>query len=104
MDNCPNMDEPTKRRSKGKALTSVKTWDDSSCEDEPPRTHNHRSSSRSSHKCLMPRGKTSIPSSSDDSSSDDDEGDGTLSLAEFVEAVKFFLRMFALNKRINLKL
>jgi hypothetical protein len=57
MDNCPNMAEPTKRRSKGKILTSVKTWDDSSCEDEPPRTRNHRSSSQSSHKCLMPRGK-----------------------------------------------
>jgi hypothetical protein len=47
-DNCPNMAEPTKRRSKGKALTSFKTWDDSSSEDEPPRTRSHRSSSRSS--------------------------------------------------------
>jgi hypothetical protein len=28
-DNYPNMAEPTKGRSKGKALTSVKTWDDS---------------------------------------------------------------------------
>jgi hypothetical protein len=63
------MTEPTKRRSKGKAITSVKTWDDSSSEDDPPRTRSHRSSlrsSRSSHKCLMTRGKTSIPSSSDD--------------------------------------
>jgi hypothetical protein len=52
-DNCPNMVEPTKRRSKGKALISVKTWDDSSSEDDPPRTRNHRSascSSWSSHK------------------------------------------------------
>jgi hypothetical protein len=55
-DNCPNMAKPTKR-SKGKALTSVKTWDDSSSEDEPPRTHSHRSSSQSSHKCLMARAK-----------------------------------------------
>jgi hypothetical protein len=47
-DNCPTMAEPKKGRSKGKALTSVKTWDDSSSEDEPPRTHSHRSSSRSS--------------------------------------------------------
>jgi hypothetical protein len=70
-DSCPNMVEPTKGRSKGKALTSVKTWDDSSSEDEPLRTSSHRSSSR---KCLMARGKMSIPSSSDDSSSDD-EGD-----------------------------
>jgi hypothetical protein len=76
MDNYPNMAEPTKRRSKGKVLTSVKTWDDSSSEDEPPRTHNHQSSSsRSSHKCLMARGKTSIPSSSDDSDDEcDDKG------------------------------
>jgi hypothetical protein len=72
------MAKPTKGRSKGKALRSVKTWDDSSSEDEPPRTHNHRSSSRSSrssHKCLMARGKMSIPSSSEDSTSDD-EGEG----------------------------
>jgi hypothetical protein len=43
MDICLNMDEPTKGRSKGKALTSVKTWDDSSSEDEPPRTRSHQS-------------------------------------------------------------
>jgi hypothetical protein len=46
-DSCSTMAEPTKGRSKGKALTSVKTWDKSSSEDEPPRTHNHLSSSRS---------------------------------------------------------
>jgi hypothetical protein len=59
-DSCPNMAEPTKGRSKGKALTSVKTWDYSSSEDEPPRTRNHRSSSRSSwssRKCLIARVK-----------------------------------------------
>jgi hypothetical protein len=58
-DNCPNMAKPKKRRSKGKTLTSVKTWDDSSSEDKPPRTRNHHSpshSSRSSHKCLLVRG------------------------------------------------
>jgi hypothetical protein len=58
-DNCPNMAEPTKRRCKGKALTSVKTWDDSLSEGDPPRTRSHRSSScssLSSHKCLMVRG------------------------------------------------
>jgi hypothetical protein len=68
-DNCPNMAEPIKRRSKDKTLTSVKTWDDSSSEDEPPRTRSHHSSScssRSSHKCLMAKGKTNIPSCSDD--------------------------------------
>jgi hypothetical protein len=92
-DICPNMVEPTKRRSKGKTLTSVKTWDDSSSEDEPPRTCSHRSSSRSSqssHKCLMARGKTSIPSASDDSSGDDVEGEGKPSLEELAKVIKFF--------------
>jgi hypothetical protein len=92
-DNCPTMAEPKKERSKGKALTSVRTWDDSSSDDEPPRTRSPRSSSRSSrssHKCLMARGKMSIPSSSDDSSSDDDDGEGKPSVDELAEAVKFF--------------
>jgi hypothetical protein len=91
-DNCPTMAELKKERSKGKALTSVRTWDDSSSDDEPLRTRSHRSSSRSSrssHKCLMARGKMSIPSSSDDSSSDDD-GEGNPSVDELAEAVKFF--------------
>jgi hypothetical protein len=91
-DNCPTMAEPKKERSKGKALTSVKTWDDSSSEDERPRTRSHRSSSRSSQssrKCLMARGKMSIPSSSDESSNDD-EGEGKPSVDELAEAVKFF--------------
>jgi hypothetical protein len=86
------MAEPTKRRSKGKALTSVKTWDDSSSEDDPPRTRSHRSSSCSSwssYKCLMARGKTSIPYSSDDSDDECDE-EGKPSLDELVHAVKFF--------------
>jgi hypothetical protein len=92
-DNCPTMAEPKKKeRSKGKALTSVKTWDDSSSEDEPPRTRSHQSSSRSSRssrKCLMARSKMSIPSSSDESSIDD-EGEGKPSVVELAEAVKFF--------------
>jgi hypothetical protein len=91
-DTCPTMAEPKKERSKGKALTSVRTWDDSSSEDEPPRMHGHRSSSRSSrssHKCLMARGNKNIPSSSDESSSDD-EGEGKPSVDELAEAVKFF--------------
>jgi hypothetical protein len=86
------MAEPTKWRSKGKALTSVKTWDDSSSEDDPPRTRSHRSSSRSSrssHKCLMARGKTSIPSSSDDSD-DECDNEGKPSLDELAQAVNFF--------------
>jgi hypothetical protein len=90
MDSYPNMAEPTKGRSKGKTLTSVKTWDDSSSEDEPPRTHSHRSSSRSSRssrKCLMARCNMSIPSSSDDSSYD--EGEGKSFVDELAEAVIF---------------
>jgi hypothetical protein len=86
------MVEPKKERSKGKALTSVKTWDDSSSEDEHSRTHSHRSSScssRSSCKCLMARGKMSTPSSSDESSSDH-EGEGKPSIDELAEAVNFF--------------
>jgi FtsZ-binding cell division protein ZapB len=86
-DNYPTMAEPKKGRSKCKALTSVKTWDESSSEDEPLRTHSHRSSSRSSrssHKYLMARGKMSIPSSSDD------EGEGNPSVDELAKAVKFF--------------
>jgi hypothetical protein len=85
------MAKPKKERSKGKALTSVRTWDDSSSEDEPPRTRSHRSSSRSSqssHKCLMARGNKSIPSSSDENSSD--EGEGKPSVDELAEAVEFF--------------
>jgi hypothetical protein len=50
----------------------------------------------------MPRGKMSIPSSSDDSSSDD-EGEEKPSVDELTEAVNCF-RMFALSKRLNLKL
>jgi hypothetical protein len=50
----------------------------------------------------MARGKMSIPSSSDDSSSDA-EGEGKPSVDELAEAVNFF-RMYALNKRLNLKL
>jgi hypothetical protein len=91
-DNCPNMVEHTKGRSKGKTLTCVKTWDDSTSEDEYPRTRSHRSSSRSSRssrKCLMARGKMSISSSSDDNSSDD-EGEGKPSVDELVEDVQFF--------------
>jgi hypothetical protein len=104
-ENCPNMAEPTKRRSKGKALTSFKTWDNSSSKDDPPRTRSHRSSScssRSSHKCLMARGNTSISSFSDESDDECDE-EGNPFLEELAYAVKFF-RTVALNKRLNLKL
>jgi hypothetical protein len=101
-DNYPTMAEPKKERSKGKTLTIVKTWDDSSSEDEPPRTHSHRSSSRSSRssrKCLMARGKMSIPSSSDESSSDG-EGEGNPFVDELAEAVKFFPGCLTLKNKL----
>jgi hypothetical protein len=94
-DNCPNMVEP-KKRSKGKVLTSVKTWDDSSSEDDPPRTHSHHSSSRSSrssHKSRMATGKSSIPSSSDDS-----DGEGKPSLDELMHTIKFFEDVYTKQK------
>jgi hypothetical protein len=50
----------------------------------------------------MERGKMSIPSSSDYRSSDE-EGEDKASVDELAKAVKVF-RMFALNKRLNLKL
>jgi hypothetical protein len=50
----------------------------------------------------MARGKMSIPSSSDDSSSDD-EGEVKPSVDELAKAINFF-RMFALSKKLNLKL
>jgi hypothetical protein len=43
-DNYPNMAEPKKRRSKGKALTSAKTWNDSSSEDDSLRSRSRGSS------------------------------------------------------------
>jgi hypothetical protein len=99
-DSCPNMDKPRKERSKGKTLTSVKTWNDSSSEDEPPRTHSHRSSScssRSSLKCLMSRGKMRITSSSDENNSDD-EGEGKPSVDELAEAIKVFQDVYTKQK------
>jgi hypothetical protein len=83
------MAKPKKRKSKCKAITSVKTLDDSSSEDDPPRTRNHSSSScssRLSHKCLMARGKSSIPSSSDDEC----DGVGKPSVDELAHARKLF--------------
>jgi hypothetical protein len=84
------MAEPTKRRSKGKAPTSIKSWED------PLRTRSHLSSSRSSwssHKCLTARGKISITSSSDDS---DDEGKP--SVDELAHNIKFFEDVYTKQK------
>jgi hypothetical protein len=81
-DSCPNMPEPTKGGAKARRLQVSKLGITVS-----PRSSSR--SSRSSRKCLMARGKMSIPSSSDDSSSDD-EGEGKPSVDELAEAVNFF--------------
>jgi hypothetical protein len=78
------MAKPKKMRSKGKALTSVKTWDDSPSKDEPLKSRGHHSSS---HKWLMERGNSSIPSSSDDSDSNDED---KTSIDELAHAINFF--------------
>jgi hypothetical protein len=89
-DSCPNTVEP-KKRSKGKALKTVKTWDDFLSEVEPLRRRDHCSSSCSSrsslHKYLMARGNSSISSSSDDSDSDYEDKPF---VDELAHAVKFF--------------
>ena len=57
---CPNKPTPkTKKACKDKALTSIRSWDDSSSEEEDHhkrRGHKHSSSS-TSRVCLMARGK-----------------------------------------------
>jgi hypothetical protein len=65
--------EKKKKACKAKALTTIKTWDDSSNEDEAQHKGCGRkhSTSSSSHLCLMARGN--IDSSSSESDSDDDE-------------------------------
>jgi hypothetical protein len=74
---CPNKPTPkTKKKAcKDKALTSIRSWDDSSSEEEnhhKRRRHNHSSST--SRVCLMARGnKKTIPSDSDNDSDSDDE-------------------------------
>ena len=58
-----------KKTCKDKALTSIRSWDDSSSEEENHhnrRGHKH-SSSRSSRVCLMARGNKSSSSSESDS-------------------------------------
>ena len=76
MEVCPNKTTPkTKKKAcKDKALTSIRSWDDSSSEEEDHhkrRGHKHSSSS-TSRVCLMARGnKKPIPSDSDNDSDDE---------------------------------
>ena len=75
---CPNKSTPkTKKAScKDKALTSIRSWYDSSSEEENhhKRCGHKHSSSSISRVCLMARGnKKPIPSDSDNDSDSDDE-------------------------------
>ena len=76
MEVCPNMPTPKTKnkaiKAKHQALTTIKTWDDSSSEDEAQHKRNglKHSSSSTSHACLMARDNKS--SSSSDSDSDDE--------------------------------
>jgi hypothetical protein len=90
-DNCLNKVVPKKRRIKGKALTTIRAWDDSSSENEPPRSRDHYSSlcsSRSFHRFLMARGNTNNLSSSDDDN-DSDSYDDKPFVDELVHFVNF---------------
>jgi hypothetical protein len=70
---CPSKPTPkTKkkaRKAKHQALTTIKTWDDSSSEDEAQykRSGHKNSSSSTSYVCLMARGNESSSSSDSDS-------------------------------------
>ena len=77
MEVCSNKPTPkTKKKAcKDKALTSIRSWDDSSSEEEDH--HKRRGYKHSllstSRVCLMARGnKKSIPSDSDNNSDSDD--------------------------------
>jgi len=76
VEEYPNKPTPKakkkERKAKGQALTTIKTWDGLSSEDEAQHKRHGRkhSSSSSSHVCLMARGNES--SSSSESDSDDE--------------------------------
>ena len=77
MKDCPTnkptpKDKKKAKKAKRQALTSIKTWDASSSEDEAQhkRLGRKQSSSSTSRVCLMARGNES--SSSSDSDSDDE--------------------------------
>lgn len=70
MDDSPNKPTPKAKKTTSKArcqaLTTFKTWDDSSSDDEAQ----HASLHGSSHICLMSKGKYECESESDVSSDD----------------------------------
>ena len=74
VEDCSNRPKPTNkkkgRREKCQALKTIKTWDDTSSEEENKhKKHDHKSLSSSSHICLVAKGKTK--SESDVSSNED---------------------------------
>lgn len=91
----------TRKRGAKAKLTSSKTRDDSSSEDEVQhRRHDrHSSSSRSSHNCLMTRGNIKDSSFSENDSGSKNKKPSTEELAQVV----MFLRKFALNKKSQFK-
>jgi hypothetical protein len=68
VEDCPNntTSKDKKKKCKTKYLLTIKTWDDSSSEDEFQHTrYNHnRSTPCSSHKCIMAQGNIKYSSSS----------------------------------------
>jgi hypothetical protein len=100
----PNKVVPKKKRSKGKALTSINTWDDSSSEDDaPPKSCGHHFSSCSSQECLMTRGNTNVSCSSEYDSDDSVDENDKPSLDELGHAIKFF-KDICTNPKAQLKL
>lgn len=75
MEDCPKKPTPkdNKKVCKGKTLKLVKTWDDSSIEDEAHhKIHDHKhSSSQTSHVCIMSWGNVEILNSSESDSDND---------------------------------
>jgi hypothetical protein len=93
---------PRRGRSKARCLQWLRLGMILPAKMNPPRNHGHHSSSCSSHslhKCLMARGKSSIPSSSDDAC----DGEGKSSLDELAHVVQFFEDVCT-KQKLHLKL
>ena len=93
---CPNKPTPKakKKACKNKALTSIRSWDDSSSEeDHHKRRGRKHSSSSSSHMCLMARGNERS------SSSESDSDDEMPSYDEIMQKILTLLKFALVNKR-----
>ena len=87
-----------KKACKDKALTSIRSWDDSSSKEDHHKRRSHKhSSSSSSRVCLMAQGnKDSIPSDSDNDSDSDDE---LPSYEQLMQKILNMLKVALVNKR-----